>query len=137
MRGWIFAFVITGMAIATRTLWWTFEALDSVLDWAIVATVIMLGGIIAFYLASIVGSIILPPIFRNREKVNGAPFVVGEELEILSKPRRGERAIVTEVWSDRYAVRLRLSGPDDDPIEGVLDFSAVRRVDDASKQQVE
>lgn len=96
---------------------------------------IMLGGIIGFF-ATPVGLIPLCPFFRLLEKLNGAPFQVGDQVMILRGPHHGKIAEIYEIWESRNQVRLDL-GPAEKcavtdcfcymEICRVLDDSAVRR----------
>jgi DNA-binding transcriptional LysR family regulator len=57
---------------------------------AIVAVVALMGLLIGFLFALVV----LPPLYRRRARVNGAPFRKGDTIRVLRGPHRGAVARV-------------------------------------------
>jgi hypothetical protein len=52
--------------------------------------------------------IVLPPLYRHRARVNGAPFRKGDAVRILCGRHRGTVAEVYEVWLERGQIRVDL-----------------------------
>ncbi|HKS23326.1 MAG TPA: hypothetical protein VJZ76_11040 [Thermoanaerobaculia bacterium] len=69
-----------------------------------VAAVTLIGLLVGF-LTSLV---VLPPLYRYRARINGAPFRKGDTVRILRGRHRGTVAEVYEVWHERGQFRVDL-----------------------------
>lgn len=71
-------------------------------------------GFIAYFGSLILGSCLLPPLYRHVEKRNGAPFQKGDRVEILRKPNLGKTGVITQVGDPTFGTFLKL---EDEPEE--------------------
>src|SRR5688572_30842102 len=73
------------------------------LTWFVVmvAVAALLGAVLAFF----PGNFLLMAFYAWVERRNGAPFVIGDEVVVLSKRAPGRVACVYEVWAERHELR--------------------------------
>lgn len=91
--------------------------------WGLVA---LLGGAAAWLLA---GVVLWPIVGSIVAKVNGAPFHVGDSVEILVGESRERVVRVREVWKDRNQVRVELGETAAVDGRDIFDFYQIVRVD--------
>ncbi len=89
---------------------------------------ILLSSAIAYLGSLVLGSCLLPPIYRMRERINGAPFEEGDYVEIMKKPHRGKTARIAAAGDSQYGAFLILADDvaDSKPIN--IPWRAIRTV---------
>ena len=107
MRLWFSAWTlgVAALAIAaTNPCLATFADWRSILSFAVVAAI---SPIFGYFLGLLAGSMILPPMYALRERLNGGPFKTGDRVQILIGPHKGEITQVISPWQGRsYRVKL-------------------------------
>lgn len=69
--------------------------------------VVIVSPALGFFVGIFAGSVILPPVYALRERLNGGPFKVGDSVQILVGLHRGEITKVVSPWQGRsYRVKL-------------------------------
>lgn len=69
--------------------------------------VVIVSPAIGFFLGILFGSLLLPPMYVLRERLNGGPFKVGDSVQILVGPHKGMITKVVRPWQGRsYRVKL-------------------------------
>jgi hypothetical protein len=105
-------------------------SLSSLRDWhflILFAVVLVLAPIFACCTSVILIGIILGPIYRLRGRMNGAPFQVGDKVQILVGPNRGRVVPVDAVWKERGQVCLELGGPREKGVQFAFSYFQVYR----------
>lgn len=78
---------------------------------------------------AVLGVIFLLPFLRMLAcKINGAPFKLGDSVEILRGPYRGTVTRVYETWESRYQLRVVLGEAQKKSVTDVFDIQEVCRV---------
>jgi len=124
---WMAGFIGAGVVTAFDILLPTFLTLDSLWMYGLFALSLVIIGAISYLVSIIAGGIMLPPIFNLRAKLNGAPFAVGDQVEILKQPRRGTLTSIYEVWTDRFEARLDLGPSAKEDYSDVYSLTAFRK----------
>lgn len=62
--------------------------------------------LIGLCVSALLGPFILGPIYDRRAALNGAPFHIGDRVEVLVGRNRGSVARVSEVWESRGSLRV-------------------------------
>lgn len=62
------------------------------------------------------------------EKINGAPFYVGDVVWILSGKHAGEKAIVCDIWKERNQVHVKRNEQDNIDFKEIYSFIEIFRV---------
>ena len=104
----------------------TFAVLGVSIDSAGLILGILLIGVAAYCVSFPLGSCILPPIYRWREHLNGAPFEDGDEVEVLKRPNRGRRTQVVAAGTPQYGMSVSFPEDDSDPLN--LAWHSVRKL---------
>jgi hypothetical protein len=82
----------------------TFSDWRSLLSFAVV---VIVSSVLGFLVGVVAASMMLPPIYEFRERLNGGPFKVGDSVQILVGPHRGKISTVVSPWQGRsYRVKL-------------------------------
>ena len=71
---------------------------------------LLLMGLIGLAGCALVGPFILGPLYYSRARLNGAPFAVGDTVQILRGRQRGRKFRVVEVRDWRNTLRVDLGG---------------------------
>ena len=124
---WFTAFVGVSVVLHGLMYFPAFAIDHSIVSYGLFVIVLILIGGIAYLVSLIVGCMILPPVFRWRENVNGSPFHIGDQVEILKGSRRGEVVEVYDVWSPRFEARLSLGDKASEDFTDVYSFTAFRK----------
>jgi len=111
----------------------TFGVLGFSISSFVLVFVILVGGLIAYFASLIFGSCILPPVYRWRERINGAPFETGDVVEILKKPHRGRTARMVSPGNPQYGACVRLSDSGDGSATLNVEWHAIRRLSKAEQ----
>ena len=109
-RIWITAWISAATIGLVKTVPFNAEAFRSLSFVATFVFLFLVVALIAYLVSIILGCIVLPPIFRWRERLNGAPYKVGETVEILCRPHRGTLGEITTVGDDRYGLWVKFEG---------------------------
>jgi len=125
---WIGGFVVTSMAALIIYFHPTFAVLGLSIFSVVLGIAILLGGLIAYLVSLVLGSCILPHVYRIRERLNGAPFEPGDVVEILKKPHRGRMAQIVAAGNPQYGASVRItdSGSDSEPLN--IGWHSIRRL---------
>ncbi len=67
-------------------------------------------------------------------KLNGAPFHIGDRVQILTGSHRGKIESVYEIWKDHKEVRLDLGQQAKNEVKDVFSFLQIRRIMSDSKE---
>ena len=94
------------MAWSARTLLATFRPTFLGIVWSV--CLMIAAGLLGFLVAAVAVAIFLPPVYRWRGVKNGAPYAIGDEVQILAGPHQGRLVRVYEVSWDRLYVRVEL-----------------------------
>lgn len=82
----------------------------TLLDWRgvlLVAVIAVVSPVLGFFLGVFAGSVLLPPVYALRERLNGGPLKAGDLVQILVGRHRGEITAVVSAWQGRsYRVHL-------------------------------
>jgi hypothetical protein len=65
--------------------------------------------LLGFCMVALTGPFILGPLYHYRAELNGAPFQMGDRVEVLVGANRGQVARVAEVWEWRGDLRVEWS----------------------------
>ena len=107
MRLWFSAWTLGVAAVAVAA---TEPSLATFADWRSIlsfALVVVISPLFGFFLGLLAGSVILPPMYAIRERLNGGPFKTGDRVQILIGPHKGEITHVISPWQGRsYRVKL-------------------------------
>jgi len=100
----------------------------SFLSWFIVETLVSLAlGVI------LSGLFISPFVCTLAGKLNGAPFQVGDLVQILTGEHRDRIARVYEVWEERRQLRIELSEQEGKDVTDVFDYFQICRVQNSDQ----
>lgn len=94
-------------------------------------TSVILMGALGFFLSLPVAFVFLAPIYHLRAKFNGAPFHIGDRVQILSGPYQGRVVEVYDVWNERNQVRVDLDPQAKADVKDVFSTTQVCRADGA------
>jgi hypothetical protein len=79
-------------------------------DWTgflLFVVVVIVSPLLGFFLGIFAGSVILPPLYELRERLNGGPFKAGDSVQILVGPHSGRITTIVSPWQGRsYRVNL-------------------------------
>ncbi len=112
-KTWIGSFVTFAMAYSTIHFLPTFHTLGFSIYSIVLAVVILIAGAIGFLASLILGCMILPRIYFERELMNGAPFQKGDLVVILQKKHRGRLAWVLSPGDPMYGASLKFVDAND------------------------
>ena len=123
---WVFGFGIAFALLGVDVFGWP----RPLLSWL---TVTWTSGICAFAVTGVLfgyisAMVVLGPLYEVRARVNGAPFRVGDEVQILIGEHRGTVAKVYEVWAERRQVRAELGELARKDVRDVFGETSVMRV---------
>ena len=132
-KTWISAFVLTAVTVMTAKLLPTFAILGISFSSVLLGLSILVGGAVAYLVSLIAGSCILPPFYRIRERLNGAPYKTGDIVEILKKPHRGRLAQVDSPGDPQYGASVHFidAGPDSESTW--FAWTSIRRLDEEAE----
>ncbi len=105
---WCGGSVLATMAYLVVRLFPTFEMLGLSLSSAQLVFSILIAGVAAYFASLILGCYFLPPIYRIRERINGAPFQAGDIVKVLKKPHRGRIGRIVDGSNPQYGAFLLL-----------------------------
>jgi hypothetical protein len=125
---WIGGFVVAAIAALITYLFPAFSVLGFSVSSVALVFAILFGGLIAYFVSLILGSCILPPVCRIRERLNGAPFETGDVVVILKKPHRGRMAWIDSSRNTQYGASVRFidSGVDAESLN--IAWHSIRRL---------
>jgi hypothetical protein len=126
---WIGGIVLVSMTILVIKLAPSFADLGFSLSSIWLALSILLVGIIAYLVSIILGSCLLPPIYRSRERINGAPFYSGDTIEVMKKPHRGRIAEVVSAGDSRYGALVTFTDEHKDSEPFNISWHSIRKID--------
>lgn len=124
---WISGIVIATMTILVVKLAPSFALLGFSFSSMWLGLSILLVGIIAYLASLILGSCILPPIYRSRERINGAPFNEGDMVEVMKQPYRGRIAEVISAGDSQYGAFVRFSEAPKDSKPLIISWHSIRK----------
>ena len=130
-RIWVGGIVLSATIAMAAFFTPTFAVLGVSIASAGLILVILLTAAIAYFVSLVLGSCLLPPLYRARERVNGAPFETGDTVEVLRKPHRGKTALVVSPGHPQYGIFVSLSGDLKDPKPLNLAWHSVRKLTEA------
>lgn len=103
LGGWVLGVTVAAI-VATDPSFAAFS------DWSVFllfAVVLIVSPVLGYFLGFVVGSMILPPLYEMRERLNGGPFKAGDSVQILVGPHSGQITTVVGPWQGRsYRVKL-------------------------------
>jgi hypothetical protein len=79
---------------------------------------------------------VLPPFYRLRERLNGAPFKKGDTVEILKRPYRGRIARVDSPGDSQYGASVHFIDADSDSKSAWFGWHSMRRLKEEAEQAV-
>ena len=122
-------FLIVPLAIPI-CVWWLVRPwlVESWLNWVIFAGVLLLAWVVGRFGAIIPGWIILGPLYFDRGLKNGAPYIEGDVVRILSGRYRNREVRVWAIWADRNEVRVELGDEARNKVDDVFGYYQVCRV---------
>jgi len=103
------------------------------LDWRsllLFGVVTMISPVLGFFLGVVAGSVIIPPVYALRERLNGGPFKAGDRVQILADPHRGKITTVVSAWRGR-SYRVRLGDEAEQTYQDVFGADQLIREEDA------
>lgn len=89
---------------------------------------VVVSGLAGFFVAVLLGSILLPPLYRFQAWRNGAPYQVGDSVRILCGQHSGQTARVYELWLERGQARLELGEEEKQKVNDVYSLTEDCRV---------
>lgn len=98
------------LIVAIGTVRATGFSFDLLTDWHSAlwsVGIFILGLLLGYFVAILIGWPILGPIYYDRELKNGGPFKVGDSVQILAGPHKGRIARVYSTWQGN-SVRVEL-----------------------------
>jgi hypothetical protein len=105
-KAWTGGFVVAAMTGLTIQSLPAFAVLGLSFHAVLLAAAILLGGVAAYFASLILGSCVLPPVYRMGERRNGAPFEAGDLVEVLKKPHRGRVARIVSAGNPQYGATV-------------------------------
>jgi hypothetical protein len=135
-KAWIATFVLSAVTVMTAYLFPTFAILGISFSSVLLGFSIIVGGAVAYLVSLIAGSCVLPPFYRLRERLNGAPFKKGETVEILKKPYRGRIALVDSPGDSQYGASVHFIDADSNSESAWFGWHSMRRVNEEAEQDV-
>jgi hypothetical protein len=122
------------VAVATvRATGFSFELLA---DWYTAlwsVGIFILGLLLGYFVAILIGWPILGPIYYDRELKNGGPFKVGDTVQILAGPHKGRIARVYSTWQGN-SVRVELGEEAAMRFEDIFQPIQILKEEDAEQQ---
>ncbi len=112
----------------------TFAILGISLSSLVLGVAILLLSVIAYLASLVLGSCLLPPIYRMRERINGAPFQAGDLVEIMRKPYRGLKGEIIGAGEPRYGAFIRLENVPDGSKPLNIPWHAIRKYREAGAE---
>jgi hypothetical protein len=101
--------------------------LDSWLNAALFAGVLALAWLVGWFSAIIFGWLLLGPLYYDQGLSNGAPYRVGDHVQVLCRFQRDKVGRVYEVWAERNQVRVELGEAARERVEDVFSYFEVCR----------
>jgi hypothetical protein len=80
-------------------------------DWKyflLFAVSVLLAPALFFFLSLLFAVIFVVPFYRIADRINGAPFRIGDHVRILSGPHQGRLVKIYELWESRQQIRVDL-----------------------------
>ena len=81
--------------------------------------VLVISPVLGYLTAIVLGAFILAPFYQARGHLNGAPFKVGDVVQILVGPHRGTVTTVYSAWQGN-AVRVKLGSEEEKTFKDVM-----------------
>lgn len=129
-KTWIAAFVLSAVTVMIAKLLPTFAILGVSFSSVLLGLSIIAGGAIAYLVSLIAGSCILPPFYRIRERLNGAPYKKGDIVEVLKKPHRGRIAQVDSPGDPQYGASVHFIDTGCDSESSWFAWHSIRRLNE-------
>lgn len=126
---WIGAFLIAALAIQIVQHTPSFRAFGFSWTSALLVIAMITMEVIVYLVSFIIGCMVLPPIYRWCERLNGAPFQEGNTIEILSKLHPGKTAIVTKSSAMDRMLAAKLIDSTANTEDLILPWNTVRKLD--------
>ena len=136
-KAWIASFVLSAVTVMIVHLLPTFAILGISFSSVLLGFSILVGGAIAYLVSLIAGSCILPPFYRLRERLNGAPFMRGDTVEVLKKPHRGRIAQVDSPGDPQYGASMHFIDAGSDSKTVRFAWHSIRRLNEEAEQAVD
>jgi hypothetical protein len=128
-KAWIATFVVSAVTAMTGILGISFSSV-------LLGFSIFVAGAVAYLVSLIAGSCVLPPFYRLRERLNGAPFKKGDTVEILKRPYRGRIARVDSPGDSQYGASVHFIDADSDSKSAWFGWHSMRRLKEEAEQAV-
>jgi hypothetical protein len=111
-QGWLEGLWLGGipLLVAVNAVRTSEVSLVGLADWQValwIGAVAVLSLVLGFFVAILLGCVVLSPISSARERANGGPFEVGDTVQILAGPHKGRVGRVYSKWQGN-SVRVEL-----------------------------
>lgn len=126
LKIWRIICILVGMAILAYRLFVTGAWLNTY-TLIFSAGLILLAGIVGFFV-SLIFSFILLPIYSLGARLNGAPFRENDEVQIIVGPHQGKSAKIYEIWSERKQVRVYLGEEEKETVNDVFSYTKIFKI---------
>lgn len=127
-KTWIAAFVVSAVSVMIAKLLPTFAILGISFSSVLLGLSVIVGAAVAYLVSLIAGSCILPPFYRIRERLNGAPYKKGDIVEVLKKPHRGRIAQVDSPCDPQYGASVHFIDAASDSESTWFAWYSIRRL---------
>jgi hypothetical protein len=129
---WFGSFAFAFVTVVARLFGWPtqFDSVGMLLSWIAGIVAAALSGLLV---ATVLSWVVVRPLYRYRARLNGAPFQVGDHVEVLAGRDRGSVAAIYELWPERRQVRVDLGEVSRASVQDVFAETSVRRADRASE----
>ncbi len=133
LAAWVLGFGVAFALLGVNVFGWPRPLLSWLtLSWTSGICAAAVAGVLVGYISAMV---VLGPVYEVRARINGAPFRVGDSVQILIGEHRGTVTKVYEVWPERRQVRTELGELARKQVRDVFGEISVMRV--ASPERIE
>lgn len=91
--------------------------------------------VLGYLMGALTGCIILPLFCEIRDRINGAPFGIGEKIIILGGKDMGKIGIVSKVMPIEHNYMLRMSGNNGESYERAIRYAKIKRTKTAERER--
>ena len=131
LNAWLLGVSLISVVVAIRISGFTMAALRDWSSFLWLVGIILISGLLGFFLAFLSGWFIFGPLYFDRGRKNGAPFTVGDRVHILVGVHRDAVVRVYEVWESRNQVRVELGDQEKKSVTDVFSYYQICREHDA------